>query len=157
MGEETLFYKGRFMGYQHQDIKPISDKAQYTDVYHTIMKAGEAWYRISGNIPKALLEVTRHIHGSINMAAYHAFKAMNGFDAEKKLLDIGLSQQEVFFLFSSLEYLCKTRAISPGAASTVTEVLHNAHEQLGKWYKSVQKAQKQESRLPASDLGTVSS
>lgn len=118
-----------------KQLHSISDKAEYTEVYHHIMKVASEFSRISGNTPRNLIEVTQHIHGRFDEAAYHAFRASNTFDIDRKISEINLARECIFFQYSSLEYLVKTRASSIGAANKVIDELTEIYNQLGKWYR----------------------
>lgn len=120
-----------------QKLKVITEKAQYTDVYHLIMKAASQFAQISANVPRNLIEVTQHIHGRFDEAAYHAFRASNTFDIERKRLEINLCRECIFFQFNSLEYLVKTKAASVGAVNIVIETLSEIYTQLNKWRNSL--------------------
>ena len=126
---------GRYEGL----MEKISDSAKFTEVYHLIMKAGEAFSRLSPNIPKALLEVVQHIHGSLDESTYHVFKASNTFDNTDKVRHLTVAQEDIFFLYNRIEYLVKARGISIGQANEFIIVLRECHVQLGKWLTSVRK------------------
>ena len=60
-----------------KQLEKISDKAIHVEVYHTLCRAAEEFYRLSVNVPKTLLEVTQHIHGRFDMALYDVFIPAN--------------------------------------------------------------------------------
>lgn len=95
-------------------MQKLDDNARLVKVHHTIEKAGECFSRISPNIPKALLEVTQHIHGRFDTALFNVFKAANTMDMEVKLKCIEEAKDSIFFQYTSFEYLVKTRAITVG-------------------------------------------
>lgn len=117
-----------------EKLRKVSDKAQFVETYHLLMKAANTYSFISANIPNALLEVSQRIHGRFDDAAFNVFKASNTFDNSCKLMCINTAKDDVFYQFNSLEYLVKTRAITTKAANTVLDVLAEAHTQLTKWY-----------------------
>lgn len=63
----------------------LDDNAIHTELHHTICRAAEEFYRLSINIPKALLEVNQHIHGHFDEALYNVFMAANTSDKKLKL------------------------------------------------------------------------
>lgn len=85
-------------------MQQIDDKAQLVEVHHTIEKAGECFSRISPNIPKALLEVTQHIHGRFDRALENVYRAANTMDKNDKLKCIEEAKDCVFFQYTSFEY-----------------------------------------------------
>ena len=66
-------------------VVKIDNKSIHVELHHLICKAAEAYYRLSGNIPKALLEVNQHIHGHFDEALYNVFMAANTSDKKSKL------------------------------------------------------------------------
>lgn len=123
----------------NKKIGKIDDKAVTVELYHTISKAAEEFYRMSVNIPKALLEVQQHMHGRLENALYHVYRAGNAYDAEEKLKSLSEAKTELFFEYSSIEYLVKTHAISIGAANILLATLSDAYKQASKWYNAVLK------------------
>ena len=117
----------------------IDDNAIHTELHHTICRAAEEFYRLSINIPKALFEVIQHIHGRFDSALYNVYKAANSLDKETKIKSIRLAKQDIFFQYTSLEYLIKTHAITVGGANNVLLVRKDAYSQTCKWYSHVLK------------------
>ena len=56
-----------------------------------------------------------------------------------KIKSISLAKQDIFFQYTSLEYLVKTHAITIGGANNVLLVLKDAYSQTCKWYSHVLK------------------
>lgn len=125
--------------YSTKNLHKISDKAQYTEVYHLIMKSAEEYSRLSMNVPRSLIEVSQHIHGHFDEAAYFAYRAMNIFEPKEKLLNINKSKDCIFFQYSSIEYLVKTKAITVGSANLLIDTLGLTFNQLCKWYNAILK------------------
>jgi len=123
----------------NEDLHKIDEKAQYVEVYHTISVSAEAFSLISPNIPKNFTEIIQHIHGRYDSALFHVFKASNSLNVKLKLNEINFASDDLFFQFTSLEYLVKTRAISVGAANQVIDTLHDSYEQLKKWQNYLRK------------------
>ena len=66
-------------------VVKIYNKSIHVELHHLICKAAEDYYRLSGNIPKALLVVNQHIHGHFDGALYNVFTAANTSDKKLKL------------------------------------------------------------------------
>jgi len=120
---------------KNNKLEKISDSMQFVECYHCIMMSGEAFSRLSVNIPKALLPVVQNIHQRYDNAAYHAFKASNSNDIDEKMKDIREAKNDIFFQYNSFEYLVKTKGITIGAANDCLLKLKDCYEQLDKWYK----------------------
>ena len=120
-------------------MKTITDKTQFTDAYHLTMTAIERFSTLSVNIPKIMHEVVRHIYGRFDDAAYHLHRAANTYDQKEKLEHLEEAQANLFFQYSSLELLVKTRSVTVGAATEVIVALRNAHDSTAKWLTSVRK------------------
>ena len=120
-------------------VVKIDNKSIHVELHHLICKAAEAYYRLSGNIPKALLEVNQHIHGHFDEALYNVFMAVNTSDKKLKLDYLNKAKLNIYSQYTHFEYLIKTHALTPQAANTVLTVLHECYVQACKWHTSVLK------------------
>ena len=121
------------------ELHKITDKQCNVEVYHAIMHAAEAFSLLQFNIPKLHIEVAQHIHGRFDDAAFHCFIAANTKDIQEKLKHISIAKQDIFYQYSSLEYLVKVKGLTIGGANTVIDLLSEANDQLGKWQNFVNK------------------
>lgn len=103
------------------------------------MDIAEEYMRVSVNIPKALLEVQQHIHGSIDKAAYCTYKAEKEIDKQTKIQYINQAMDEIFFLFSRIDYLVKTKGITIGQANLLLDKMKLYHDELKKWFNYLKK------------------
>lgn len=123
----------------NEELHKINEKAQYVEVYHTIMVSAEAFSLISPNVPKSFCEVIQHIHGRFDSALYYVYRASNTIDISVKLDCVNNAINDLFFQYTSLEYLVKTKAITVGAANQVIDNLHDSYEQCKKWLNYLRK------------------
>lgn len=127
------------IGNAMKEMEKISDQAKFTEVYHLIMKSAECFCRLSPSIPKALLEVQQHIHGSLDESAYNVFKASNTYDNAMKLKHLEVAQEGIFYLYNRIEYLVKARGLTIGQANEFILCLRECHNQLGRWITSARR------------------
>ena len=120
-------------------LEKISNRAIHVEVHHVLCNAAEEFYRLSINIPKALLEVTQHIHGRFDMALYGVFRAANSKDLSTKLKYLRQAKENVFYQFTSFEYLVKTHALTLGSVNNVLLILKDAYDLLSKWHSAILK------------------
>jgi len=120
-----------------EQLHKVDDKAKFENVYHAIMRAGEEFYRLSCNLPSALDEVRKMIHGRYDLAAHYVFDASNTYDNSRKLDDLNEAHNCLFFQMSSIEYLVKTHGCTIGQANNVIDVTRDAYVQTDRWKNSV--------------------
>ena len=136
----------------------VDEKTAFTDSYHEVMSASSAFARLSPNIPTALLEVTRHIHGRFDRAATCLTRAANTRDRDIKLLNLNEAKDCLFDQYTSFAYLVSTASLSIGAANTVLSGLKECYSQVGKWHSFVLRDKASETDEPhtKSESGIVS-
>ena len=124
------------------ELHIIDNNTAFTEVYHKIMSIGEDYSLLSPNIPKPLLLINQEIHYKINQALNNAYLAANKpLGSQDKLQLISNSKIIIFSLYSDIEYLVKTKALTIGAANIILDKLYEAHTQLSKWYTYALKEQ----------------
>jgi len=116
----------------HSQLHKIDEKSQFVEVYHALSAAAEAYGLLSGNIPRVLLEVNQHIHGQFDRGLYYIFKASTNKEYEDKIKNLERAAEEIYYQYTSLEYLVKQKALTVGAANTVIDNLTTAYQQLNK-------------------------
>lgn len=120
-----------------EQLHKIDDKAKFENAYHAIMRTAEEFYNLSCNLPSALDDVRKRIHGRYDLAAYYVFDASNTFDNARKLTSLNEAYNCLFFQMSSLEYLTKTHGCTIGQANCVIDLTRKAYVQIDKWKNSV--------------------
>lgn len=119
-----------------KQIDRITDRATCTEAYHQVMAAVEAFQRVSVNSPRVLQEVVAHIYGRFDSCAYHVYSAGNTRIIKKKVDDLTIASSDLFFQWSSLELLVKSKGLTVGAANEVIMKLRPAYDSINKWLNS---------------------
>ena len=115
-------------------VDMISENQVTTNAYHQIMVCVSEFSNISARIPKALLHVVQHIHGSLDNTAYCVYKCGNKKDIKEKSELLEEALENLMYLYNRLDYLFNAKAITLGQVNHFIGILKAAYIQIEKWY-----------------------